>query len=101
MADSLEKNKVSMEEMDDVSGGTRAETYDDSYQLYRRGLLDKKTEDCAVVREALFKLGYTNYKDKGGFIKSNIYADKLGNKISRDQFWANFDKENGTRIIRN
>ena len=32
--------------------------------------------------------------------KGNIYTDKDGNTISRQQFWANFDKENNTKIIR-
>jgi hypothetical protein len=33
-------------------------------------------------------------------INDNIYTDKNGNTITREQFWANFDKENGTKVIR-
>jgi hypothetical protein len=45
-------------------------------------------------------MGYGGYVDNGGIAKGNIYTDKDGNTISRQQFWANFDKENNTKIIR-
>ncbi|MBR6712504.1 MAG: hypothetical protein IKI76_05845 [Selenomonadaceae bacterium] len=54
----------------------------------------------APVRDVLHKMGYAVYKDNGGIINGNIYTDKSGNTITRDEFWKNFDAENGTKIIR-
>ena len=45
-------------------------------------------------------MGYAGFVDKGGIINDNVYTDKQGNVISRKDFWANFDAENGTKIIR-
>ena len=45
-------------------------------------------------------MGYAGNKDNGGIINGNIYTDKSGNTITRDEFWKNFDAENGTKIIR-
>ena len=94
---------LSDEELDGVAGGTRAETYADGDELVKRGLL---SEDDALssskVREAIHNLGY-KYKDHGGMAlfgaKNNEYFNKDGVGISRDQFWKNFDAENGTKII--
>lgn len=89
------------EELDNVAGGNRLETFADGNELYKRGLL---TEDQALksapVREILHKMGYTGYEDKGGLLNANIYKDKKGNLITREQFWKNFDAENGTKIIK-
>ncbi len=52
----------------------------------------------APVRDVLHKIAV--YKDNGGIINGNIYTDKSGNTITRDEFWKNFDAENGTKIIR-
>ena len=76
------------------------ETMSDGEELYKRGLLDKRTIKCEPIREMLHKLGYTGYQDDGGFVNGNIYTDKKGNMISREKFWENFDAENGTKIIR-
>ena len=96
------KNEImSDEDLDNVAGGTRLETYEDGNELYKRGLL---TADQAAhstpVRELLHKMGYGGYQDNGGLLDDNIYTDKKGNTISREDFWKNFDKENGTKIIR-
>ena len=92
------------EELDGVAGGTIAETYADGNELYKRGLIS--AEDAASssgVREALHKLGY-KYKDHGGLAifgaKNNEYFDKNGASVSREDFWKNFDAENGTTIIK-
>ena len=102
MAEEIFKNEVlSDEELDNVAGGTIIETLQDGNELYKRGLLS--AEDAlhsTPVRELLHKMGYAGYKDKGGIINDNIYVDKNGNEITRKQFWANFDAENGTKIIR-
>jgi len=91
---------MNFEELDGVAGGTIVETVADSVELYKRGLLNSEYDSCATVRNKLHDLGYGGYVDNGGLSKGNIYTDKDGNTISRKQFWANFDKENNTKIIR-
>ena len=96
----LKDEVLNNEELDGVAGGTRLETYDDGEELYKRGLLTAEQADhSASVRELLHKMGYTGYKDNGGIVNGNIYTDKQGNTITREQFWKNFDAENGTKII--
>ena len=94
------ENKLSDMDLENVTGGTLKETIDDSLQLYKRGLLDQEYESIVTVRDRLHAMGYTGYTDKGGTRNSNVYCDKNGNTITREQFWANFDRENGTMIIR-
>ena len=97
----LKDEALSDEELDNVAGGTRLETYDDGDELYKRGLLSAEDAlSSAPVRNVLHKMGYSGYKDNGGLINDNVYTDKNGNTISRNQFWKNFDAENGTKIIR-
>ena len=100
MADT--KNEIlNDEQLDNVAGGTRLETYADGDELYKRGLLSADDAGhSSPVRDMLHKMGYTGYQDNGGLVNGNIYTDKLGNTISREQFWKNFDAENGTKIIR-
>ena len=89
------------EELDNVAGGTRIETYADGAELVKRGLLtEEQALHSAPVRDKLHEMGYTGYKDNGGIINGNIYTDKNGNTISRKDFWNIFDAENGTKIIR-
>lgn len=92
---------LSDNEIEGVSGGNRLETFGDGNELYKRGLLSKEESlKCGPVRDLLHKMGYAGYEDKGGLVNANIYKDKNGNMISRDDFWKNFDAENGTKIIR-
>ena len=95
-----ESKKMNIDELDRVAGGTIIETVADSVELYKRGLLNSEYDSCAAVRNKLHEMGYGGYVDNGGIAKGNIYTDKDGNTISRKQFWANFDKENNTKIIR-
>ena len=95
-----ERKKMNIDELDRVAGGTIIETVADSVELYKRGLLNSEYDSCAAVRNKLHEMGYGGYVDNGGMSKGNIYTDKDGNTISRKQFWANFDKENNTKIIR-
>ena len=106
MADTkiLSEEILSDDELENVAGGTRMETYADGKELYKRGLLSEDDSMSSTpVREAIHKLGY-NYKDHGGMAvfgaKNNEYFNKQGVSISREEFWKNFDKENGTKIIR-
>ncbi len=88
-------------ELENISGGNRLETFGDGNELYKRGLLtEEQALHSAPVRDMLHKMGYAGYKDNGGIINDNIYTDKNGNNISREDFWKNFDAENGTKIIR-
>ena len=95
-----ESKKMNIDELDRVAGGTIVETVADSVELYKRGLLNSEYDSCAAVRNKLHEMGYGGYVDNGGMANGNIYTDKDGNTISRKQFWANFDKENNTKIIR-
>ena len=89
------------EDLDRVAGGNRLETFGDGNELYKRGLLSAEDAlSAAPVRDVLHKMGYSGYKDNGGLLNANIYTDKEGNMITREQFWKNFDAENGTKIIR-
>jgi len=97
----LKDEILSDDELDGVAGGNRLETFEDGNELYKRGLLtEDQSLESAPVREILHKMGYAGYKDNGGLINANVYTDKSGNVITRDQFWKNFDTENGTKIIR-
>lgn len=97
----LKSKILSDGELDNVAGGTRIETWQDGDELYKRGLLtEDQASHSAPVREMLHKMGYTGYIDNGGIINGNVYTDKKGNTISREEFWKNFDAENGTKIIR-
>ncbi|MBR2518464.1 MAG: hypothetical protein IKE46_01555 [Selenomonadaceae bacterium] len=102
MSNKILKDEIlSDEQLDNVAGGTRLETYADGNELYKRGLLtEEQALHSAPVRDMLHKMGYTGYKDNGGIINDNIYTDKNGNNISREDFWKNFDAENNTKIIR-
>ena len=89
------------EDLDRVAGGNRLETFGDGNELYKRGLLSAEDAlSSAPVRDVLHKMGYSGYKDNGGLLNANVYTDKDGNTITREQFWKNFDAENGTKIIR-
>lgn len=96
-----DKKELNLEELENVAGGNRLETYADGNELFKRGLL---TEDQALhsapVRDTLHKMGYGGYVDNGGLSNANVYTDKSGKEISRDDFWKNFDADNGTKIIR-
>ena len=89
------------DELDNVAGGNRLETFADGNELYKRGLLSEDDAlKSAPVREMLHKMGYAGYEDKGGIINANVYTDKKGTVVTREQFWKNFDAENGTKIIK-
>lgn len=96
MAKEILKDEIlSDDELDNVAGGNRLETFADGEELRKRGLLSAKDAlQSAPVRNLLHKMGYTGYKDNGGLINANVYTDKSGNVITRDQFWKNFDAEN-------
>ena len=95
----MKNKKLNLEELNGVTGGTSLEIMDDGAELFMRGLLNKDVANAQTVSDKLHSLGYTGYIAKDGF-KNNVYKDKQGNVISRQQFWKNFDAENGTHIIR-
>ena len=100
----LDEEILTDDELDNVAGGTRAETFADGNELYKRGLLSEDDSlSSKPVRELLHKMGY-KYVDHGGLkllgAKDNEYFNKQGVSVSREDFWKNFDAENGTKIIR-
>ena len=105
MANEILKDEIlSDDELDGVAGGTRAETYADGNELVKRGLISEKDAlSSSKVRETLHNLGY-KYTDHGGLAifgaKNNEYFNKDGVSVNRDDFWKNFDAENGTKVIR-
>ena len=86
---------LSENELDNIAGGTREETLADGAELHKRGLLtEKEAAHATHVYYTLYKMGYTGYKDNGGST-ANVYTDKNGNVITREEFWKNFNAENG------
>ena len=102
MAKEILKDEIlNDDELDNVAGGNRLETFADGNELYKRGLLSADDAlKSAPVRDMLHKMGYAGYQDKGGLLNANIYTDKQGNTLTRDEFWKLFDAENNTKIIR-
>ena len=73
------------------------ETYGDGFNLFDRGLLKREdVRNIKKVREVLQSLGY-KYENHAA---KNEYFNKGGVGVNRDDFWKNFDAENGTKIIR-
>ena len=100
----FEEDLLSDDALENVAGGTRVETYADGDELVKRGLLSQDDAlSSSKVREAIHQLGY-KYVDHGGAkilgAKDNEYFNKDGLSVSRETFWKNFDKENGTRILK-
>ena len=92
---------MSDEELDNIAGGNIRETFEDAFELYRRGLLTgEQAMKVEPACELLHKMGYAGYQGTVDFTNANVYTDKNGNVITRKQFWKNFDAENGTKIIR-
>ena len=98
-----EEKKVSNEilnedDLDSVTGGTIAETAADSFDLYRRGLVEDIYVGSWRTRKVMNIMGY-KYEDKGGLFKPNEYYDRLGNPVSRGEFWKDFDKQHQTEAV--
>ena len=102
MANEILKDEILNDaELDRVAGGTRLETFADGNELYKRGLISAEDAlSSAPVRDMLHKMGYAGYQDKGGIMNGNIYTDKQGKTLTRDEFCKNFDADNNTKIIR-
>ena len=100
MAKEILKNEILNDEaLDNVAGGTRIETFQDGNELYKRGLLSAEDAlSAASVRDMLHKMGYAGYKDNGGIVNGNIYTDKDGNRVTREEFWKNFTVGDATPI---
>ncbi len=94
-----------MDDMENVAGGTYYEARDDVKELWKRGFFNAvRTADEKQVQTILHRLGYTKCQihchrpadlsegPADAHIK-NVYADKDGNIVSREQFWKEFDEE--------
>ena len=98
-----DKDKIADEvmkddELDNVTGGTIAETAADSFALYRRGLTDKAYVGSERTSRVINFKG-NEYKPHGGLFKPNEYYDKAGNPTSRENFWKEFDMQNQTEAV--
>jgi len=96
--ENLKDEMLDEEELDAVTGGTIAETAADSFDLYRRGLVEDPYVGSRRVRTVMNVMGH-KYRDKGGLFKPNEYFDRLGNPVSRGEFWDDFDKEHQTEAV--
>ena len=94
----LAKEMLSDTELDGVVGGTTRETRRDGCELFARGLIHagRNFDD---INNVIHNMGYTGYRGSGKGYISNVYTDKSGNVITQDEFWKNFDAENGTKIL--
>ena len=94
----FETEELSEEELDNVTGGTIAETMADGFDLYRRGIVEDVYVGSERTRRAINVMGY-RYEDKGGLFKPNEYYDQKGNPVSRGQFWEDFDKQYQREVV--
>ena len=84
--------KLSDDELDSVTGGTIAETAADSFDLYRRGIVEDVYVGSERTRNVMNVMGY-KYEDNGGLFKANKYYDHKGNPVDRGEFWKDFDNQ--------
>ena len=92
------KEEISEDELDKVTGGTIAETAADSFDLYRRGLVEDIYVGSNRTTRVINAMGY-KYKDHGGLFRPNEYFDHLGKPVSRGKFWEDFDKQHQTEAV--
>ncbi|MBQ3444132.1 MAG: hypothetical protein IJG33_12910 [Selenomonadaceae bacterium] len=90
--------KLSEDELDNITGGTIAETAADSFDLYRRGIVEDVYVGSERTRRAINVMGY-KYEDKGGLFKPNKYYDHKGNPVDRGQFWEDFDNQYQREVV--
>jgi len=96
----LQNEKLSDEQLENVSGGGVTDNIRDGYQMYLRGKLSyDQITDTAAVAKVLHGMGYTGYKQTGVF-EDNIYFDKEGNQLKGPAFWKKFGEETGATIIK-
>ena len=96
--ENLKDEIIDEKELDSVTGGTIAETAADSFALYRRGLVEDPYVGSRRTRTVMNVMGH-KYEDKGGLFKPNEYFDRLGNPVSREKFWEDFDKQHQTEAV--
>ena len=94
----LSNAAMSDDELEQVAGGNRRETRADGFELFKRGLIHNGyTPDD--VNNVMHQTGYSGYQGISKAVGDNVYTDKSGNNITREEFWNNFDAENGTKIL--
>ncbi len=94
MANFDESKKASMDDMENVTGGTSEETFKDQHELWKRGFFrTSKSDNVNKSETVLHRLGFKKCQihcdSKDGNVK-NVYADKNGNIMSREEFWNAF-----------
>ena len=94
----IQKNVLSEEQLDGVSGGTYLESADDAKNFKKIGVKVYENEflGTAIVqfdklRDAFNKFGVT-IKDNGGLINANEYFID-GKKVSRDDAWKHINSQ--------
>ena len=91
--------QLSDEELEKIAGGTRIETFGDGFLLCDRGLIDRKdVTNIKKVSDYMHSLGYKYEVSPDP--ENNKYFNKKGESVTRDEFWDNFDAENGTKFIK-
>ncbi len=89
-----DNKKISMDDMDTVAGGSVFETYDDIEELWKRGYFATPNNKLLErVEEILHALGYTKCQMNHSKWVDNVYADKNGKIMTREEFWKEFDDE--------
>ena len=96
--DKFSDEMLNDDELDKVTGGTIAETAADSFDLYRRGLVEDIYVGSNRTHCAINAMGF-KYKDHGGLFRPNEYFNHLGKPVSRGKFWEDFDKQHQTEAV--
>ena len=105
LAELKKMSKMDGAQLDNVAGGSFQEALEDGFELMKRGLIKDGQEVEAVMKSLGYK-GYkanaiSGYDPQGNPIPDldtpTIYVNKQGKKISREEFWKNFDKENNLK----
>ena len=94
----MKNDKLTMDELDNVVGGTYLESSDDAKNFQKIGIKVHENEILGVavvqfdkLREAFNKFGVT-IKDNGGIVNANEYFIG-GNKVSRDDAWKHINAQ--------
>ena len=94
----MKNDKLTMDELDNVAGGTYLESSADAKNFQKIGIKVHENEILGVavvqfdkLREAFNKFGVT-IKDNGGIVNANEYFIG-GNKVSRDDAWKHINAQ--------
>ena len=96
----MKNDKLSMDELDNVAGGTYLESAGDAknfkkigVQVYENDILGVPVVQFDKLRDAFNKFGVT-IKDNGGIVNANQYFIG-GKEVSRDDAWKYINQKAG------